>query len=336
MKPSLAVAFDEFGFETLIQGFLRTVRHHPDPAALEEYADEGLLGDPSPLYPDPGPAEILDSEAFGPAPKTHTIERLIIRIPGDAIHPATTSVVWAYRTRVTQTPRHTAIVLHGGLVGTEPRGLDLKPYLEWCEAAAVAGLDAIFVELPFHLSRTPEGRFSGELFVSGDLIRTLDTARQAVREIRSLVGWLEGGGGPPAGIVGFSLGGFVATQALSVEDRLRFALLMAPIPEPAETFDTTLIGKAIFPDFAQPGLTEADLRDLFRAVRPGAFRPKVPLEDILILAARYDQTVELAHMETFAAAWGVEMKVHDVGHLAMPLDRRVHEQSILPFLRRYV
>lgn len=332
MTPTLAVAFDELGLGTLIQGFLSRVHHHPDPAALARYGDPRLIGAPHLLYPDPGPAQLLGREGV-PDPAGREVTRLRYRA---GAYPAATA--WHFRAAplpAGRPARHTVLILHGGLVGTEPRGHDLTPYLRWCDAAMGLGLDALFVELPYHLSRTPRGRFSGELMVSGDLIRTMDAVRQAVAEIRALVGWLAEAGLPPAGLLGMSLGGFVGAQVVAVEPRLRFAALLAPVPEPARTFSDTLIGRALFPDWAAPGLGRAELDHLFGAVRPVGLRPVISPADLLLVAARHDLTVELSDMERLAGAWDTPLATFDVGHMGLPLAPEVTRRGLLPFLGRY-
>ncbi len=90
------------------------------------------------------------------------------------------------------------------------------------------GWNAVFPHLPFHYSRKPRGFFNGELAVTANLIRTGETLRQGVTELRQLMQILRDSGSREFGILGTSYGGWTAAL-LSFLEELRFLALIQPI-----------------------------------------------------------------------------------------------------------
>jgi pimeloyl-ACP methyl ester carboxylesterase len=113
-----------------------------------------------------------------------------------------------------------AIFLHGW------RAEVTEPWHVFAHHLADSGVDTLFLELPFHLRRTPEGAESGDLMVQVDPAPTLRAFEQAVADIRTGVIWLHEGGHQRIGIVGVSLGAMVSTIAMGLEPRIQGGVLI--------------------------------------------------------------------------------------------------------------
>ena len=103
MNPELAIAFDEFGLRSLVEGFLSRVHYHPDPSGLAAYLDDRLAGDPSALYPDPGPARILERQPWLDDNPARRLEHLRFEVGAEGIQ-GTAYAFWAARASATSEP----------------------------------------------------------------------------------------------------------------------------------------------------------------------------------------------------------------------------------------
>jgi hypothetical protein len=168
-----------------------------------------------------------------------------------------------------------------------------------------SGCDVLLPVLPLHLDRAPDGTYSGEILVSGDVALTAQALRQAVIEMRVLVSWARSRGYARTGILGYSLGGFLAGLLACVERGLDFAVIAGAGGSLASTILDTRLGRNVRKDLAACGMLERRrLQEAWAIVSPERLRPVVPLEKILILAGRHDRIMRPASVESLWSAWG--------------------------------
>ncbi|MBV9949236.1 MAG: alpha/beta hydrolase family protein, partial [Myxococcales bacterium] len=112
-------------------------------------------------------------------------------------------------------PRRRALVyVHGWL---EPGPL-VEQALFLPRLYARLGVDTLHLQLPFHGTRNPKASlFHGELFWTGDLVRSLEAMRQSVMDARTLVAWLRTQGYTEVGVTGISMGGSIAMVLACLE-----------------------------------------------------------------------------------------------------------------------
>src|SRR5262249_53112617 len=111
---------------------------------------------------------------------------------------------WRHRDRTT---RGTMVLLHGFGMGRP--GFDAVALM--APAFFADGLDVALLTLPFHGKRGPRaGRFSGQLFASADVARLNESMGQAAHDLIAFVAWLRATGAARVGVLGLSLGGYVA------------------------------------------------------------------------------------------------------------------------------
>jgi dienelactone hydrolase len=207
----------------------------------------------------------------------------------------------------------TVLAVHGFTMGW-PR-IDAIALLasEWFRA----GLDVALLTLPFHGPRTPAGAlFSGDSFARPDVTELNEAVRRAVREILLATRWLRAEMGHAVGLLGLSLGGYLAATAAGLDPDLAFVVAMVPPVCFGDLAWRFLPGRESA-TAATPALGHEELRRAFRVHSPLAHVPRVARERLLIVAGRGDRIVPPEHPSSLWRHWG-EPAIHwfDGSHLA--------------------
>ena len=87
------------------------------------------------------------------------------------------------------------------------------------------GISALRLSLPYHDVRMPPELERADYIVSSNVVRTLQSCRQAVLDARRAVDWLSGQGFERIGILGTSLGSCLSLLTTAHEPRIRAAAL---------------------------------------------------------------------------------------------------------------
>lgn len=186
------------------------------------------------------------------------------------------------------------------------------------ELMASREIAAALVTLPYHGPRTPAAaRFSGELFVSGDVIRTFEAVLQAVADLRATVAWLRDALGiERVGLIGGSLGGYLATLTAAVEPTLAMLFAIAPPVRITESIDTVPLGRYARAGLERQAVPREVLHQLQDLVDPSCLRPALPVGRMRFIAGRNDLFVPAVHMQRLVERWeGVRVLWHDWGHV---------------------
>ncbi len=199
--------------------------------------------------------------------------------------------------------------------GARPRILYLHGYLQpetyAEELVLLAGmalwLDAEVIQMqpPYHGRRTPAtSRFSGELFCTADLVRSLEALRQAVLDARTLLAWLLAEDPRPVGVLGLSLGGALALTLACVEDRLAFAVaLAAHMDLHALVADAPLLAP-MREALRAFGWSPDDLGRFLAAIGWPALRPTLPPTRVRLFAAADYRFFTPAAVAALWRRWG--------------------------------
>ena len=167
-----------------------------------------------------------------------------------------------------------------------------------------AGFSVAFVIHPFHLERTPRGSYSGELVVSADVVLTVEAFRQGVVDLIATADWLRARGARQVGVMGYSLGGYLAGIMAAVRDDWTFVVIGGAGDTPVSPILDTPLGKNIREDLAACGMLDrAKLTRAWRIISPGAFTPKVDRGRILMVAGRYDRIMLPRSVRRLWNAW---------------------------------
>jgi pimeloyl-ACP methyl ester carboxylesterase len=227
--------------------------------------------------------------------------------------------------------RGTVLALHGFSMG-QPRidGIALMAS-QWFQR----GLDVVLMTLPSHGARTPTGaRFSGERFAAPNPADLGEAVRQAIYEIRLVSSWLRAETGAPVGLLGLSLGGYLAALMAGLTGDLDFVIPMVP---------PVCMGDLAFGFFARSrraasgsalAFSYEELRAIYRVHSPLAHALRLPKERILIIAGRGDRIVPPEHPHALWRHWNEpDIFWFSGSHLA-PFRRRRIVDAVVRHLRR--
>ena len=204
-------------------------------------------------------------------------------------------------------PRPAVILIHGYLGGTLAVEERLWP-VRWLHER---GFDVALAVLPFHGSRRdPDSR--RPVFPSSDPRVTIEGFRQAIFDLRFLVGYLRSRGAPSVGVMGMSLGGYTSALLATVEPRLSFAVPMIPL---ASIADFARDGGRLVGSDEEQWQQHAALEAAHRVVSPLSRPPRLDPRRILVVAGESDQITPLAHAERLAAHLGARLETFAGGHL---------------------
>lgn len=103
----------------------------------------------------------------------------------------------------------------------------LRNYYDFIASALNQGINCAFLNMPFHLQRTPAGEISGERLIYFDDIHTLEFYHQAVVDTKRLIDIVQDSFGFKRIILcGFSLGSMVSTISIATDCRINKGILV--------------------------------------------------------------------------------------------------------------
>ncbi len=165
-----------------------------------------------------------------------------------------------------------------------------------------AGINVAMIELPYHLKRRPRRAGAVNDFLSEDLRCTVLAAKQAVMDIRALLAWLREQGCSETGLMGVSLGGWLTGLVTTHDANVSFAVMNVPVARMDR-----VVKELAFTEPIRRSLKLAESKNLtvdFDGLNLRAFRPKAPVDKILIIEAVDDLFACKEAIEEFWAAWG--------------------------------
>lgn len=221
------------------------------------------------------------------------------------------------------------IYLHGWME-FEP-GLSLRLPLNW---AGPLGMNILALHLPFHFERTPSGKISGELSVTGNLPLALKGLQQAVGDVRQALYWLRARG-LKAGLIGKSLGGLVGAIALAAEPGFEAGVLAVPATSTRTSIWQSRYTRLVRRDLTRQGLDEEATARMLEIVRPGRYQPAIDPQRILVFKATADRVCFPSDTDRFTRQWGVKVIEVPTGHLTAtfaPGTRRATQEHLRRFL----
>lgn len=166
------------------------------------------------------------------------------------------------------------------------------------------GVDVAHVQLPFHGRRSPAGQlFHGEWFWTADLVRSLESVRQAVMDVRSIMAWFRDFGYEEVGITGLSLGGCITMLTSCVAPLPDYSVPMIAHLELPEAIEEAPILWRMKADLARFGIDSAHRREIFTRVPLSSAPPLLPREKQLWIAAREDGYLKAELVEQQWRRW---------------------------------
>lgn len=176
----------------------------------------------------------------------------------------------------------TLIILHA-LMSTSDQG-----YRRTAVQMNQQGWNVLIPHLPFHHSRSPAATINGSLAITADLIRNGETLRQAVKEIRQLIGWSRAQGSERIALFGTSYGGWIASLLMSL-DPVDFAILLQPIIDiNHSTFESPLSRTMAFL-LKKQGITSDHIQRHAHLTSPTNGFPLCSPERLMVIGGTYDK-----------------------------------------------
>lgn len=170
---------------------------------------------------------------------------------------------------------------------------------------AALGITTAMIELPYHGSRKPR-RGPLRNFLSGDIAHMMEATRQAVADIRAMIGWLRSESYGPVSLWGVSLGAWLGGLAAAREEDLGAVVLVTPVPRIDQAIENLEFCRHIRASMEARDLSPGELNMI-------SHRPKLAPENILIVESRYDLFAPAASVEELWRAWG-EPEIWRVKH----------------------
>lgn len=206
----------------------------------------------------------------------------------------------AYQMRHPGPPRPWLVCVHGIRMGSPKGGFRLfRPDHLHHEL----GLNLLLPILPIHGPRRV-GPISGDRILSGDGMDSLHAGAQAVWDIRRMIQNLKDSeASPRIGILGESLGGYVAALLASLDDNLDSVAVCNPAVDPSRLFWSNALS-IISHQLRKNGVTEEKMSETLRPVSPLALNPLVPKANRAIFAGVADRVVTAAEANVLWHHWG--------------------------------
>lgn len=188
------------------------------------------------------------------------------------------------------------------------------------------GFDCLVLALPYHLERTPQSCFSGELMFTPDLHRSMESIGQALADSRQAVNWL-GTKGAAVGVQGISLGGLIGGLLSTIEHRLSFASLWVPIPWLERAVRQSRVCRPLKDRLFAAGIHQRTLSNILDALDPTIRRPLIDPQNIIFIQGVYDNIVRPSWIERWHEAWDGSYIVRTYnGHCSTVKDSKLIDQ----------
>jgi hypothetical protein len=267
--------------------------------AWETHATPAYFDEPALFYRGLRALPEVTETGTGRIPHAH-----VTRFTFPSLYPSAfpeTNVASGRFYRTTRDPDAPVVLISHGWAHRTLRTIEhlyVRPFLR-------AGFSVAFVAHPFHLERTPRGSYSGELVVSADVVLTVEAFRQGVIDLIGTADWLRARGHRRIGVLGYSLGGYLAGIMAAVRGDWAFVVIGGAGDGAVSPILDTPLGKNIREDLDACGMLDrGKLTRAWSIISPAAFTPRVPKERILMVAGRYDRIMLPQSVRRLWNAWG--------------------------------
>jgi pimeloyl-ACP methyl ester carboxylesterase len=261
-----------------------TYHRDPPPIPDMELRDEHRAGlgyehavfssgwEPNPL--EPGWARWMEHES------NQTVHAWVSRVPG-------------------RHHRSWLVCAHGLGMGNNP-AMDLRAFR--APQLGRWGINVVVPVLPLHGPRA-SGRGRGEDLMTIDMVDSMHGVAQAAWDLRRIIRWLrEEEGAEQVGVIGYSLGGLVASIVAALEDDLACVIAGIPVVDLPH-----LVRRHSPPNVARlansSGVLGPAADEVHRVVSPLAMDCKVPFERRFIFAGLADRMSTFGHARRLWLHW---------------------------------
>lgn len=206
-------------------------------------------------------------------------------------------------------PRATLFCIHGW------QGGDIDLDVKYFRASQFLknGFSLCFIELPFHGQRKTPNKPTP--FPSTSLAWTNEAMAQSIHDLRVIRRWVETKSSAPTGLIGISLGGYIASLWATL-DSFEFVGALCPAVDLATliwSHDRNSINQR---KARTNGVTEKEFKDVFAQHSPLARALKVPSGARAIVAGSADHITPPEQAMTLAKHWDTPLTTIEGGHVS--------------------
>jgi len=260
-----------------------TVPHVPHTGDMRHIMSDKFLEDPGQFYFRPAPAskvEVLREQRL----RECRLAEIAFPSPIQTPWPEN-NICYGYHLRLGEGKQHPAfVILHGWgrkSLAVELRRVGLR--------LARHGIESLFLVMPFHIRRAPPGSWSGELMISGDVVRTAESFQQTVVELRAILPWLRQCSST-VGFLGMSLGGIIGHLAMMVEPFPIGVTMLAGGNSAGVTWEGRMT-RYVKADIQRAGIDRAELERIWSVTNPTLLAPHNKVKNLLMMAGKFDEIV---------------------------------------------
>lgn len=195
---------------------------------------------------------------------------------------------------------------------------DLRAERALAEDLVGRGIAAAILTLPYHLSRTPPGRRSGELAIVPDIGKIRQTITQSVLDVRRSLDFLDSRPEftkAPRGLAGTSLGALVTALGYATDPRVTHAaFILGGADFAGILWNSSRIAQRR-DELRRQGYTESRVREELATVEPLTYLPRESPGTTFVVSAKYDTVVPGANSNALIRALGEPRRLQiDTGH----------------------
>ncbi|HOO55804.1 MAG TPA: alpha/beta fold hydrolase [bacterium] len=206
----------------------------------------------------------------------------------------------------------------------------------YCRLLVKNGFNCFMPDLPYHMNRTPKQSFAGEYTFRDDAIHTMETMRQAVFDIMSIINWANKYKNPRLiGCMGVSFGGMISGLMACVEPQLNFSVMIVPPSDLGRVFTESRLGHLFERENPKAGRLVKKYAETMSIMALTNQKPIVPKENIFIAEGLYDTFVPPVLIEELWRAWDrPKIKRYPHGHLSVILFNPKLESDLRKWLKK--
>lgn len=223
--------------------------------------------------------------------------------------------------------RAAMIIVHGHAMR------NFTMFERYSRPAARGGLDVYYLSLPYHMARTPKGTWSGQLSLNANIEGTAQAFRQGVKDVRSLITWIQSERNVPIILLGVSLGAYTACMTAVVDNRPSTVISILGGGSLAQLIWDGYQMNRSKRQLERRGVTYEQLEQYWRLLGPANWQPKMARDRVLMFAGEYDPIVTPANVNRLWRAWDhPAIHWYAAGHASIAIYNRQVRNEILRFL----